>query len=204
MKKAILRWTAVLAAFCFVATMLAYWSYASLSDQYLASAFGSRLQTKRTLAGEPAVERSFRATFLPPRRSTPEGRLALLALRDFRGRIMHHHLLAVLIAQRLSQRYAPDELLALYADTIYLGNIGNQAVYGVREASRAYFNKDPEQLKIGEAAWLAGLAERPSFSAHPDRALEKRDQLIDRMVETHLITTAEADTAKREPAPARQ
>jgi hypothetical protein len=202
MRKALTRWAVILAAILICVSVLAYWGYATITDQYLEASFGDLLDSPGTLAAAPEVERAFRAGFLPPRHNRPEGRLALEALRDFHGRVAHHHLLALLIAQRLRQRYSQPERMALYAHTVYLGEVRHHRVFGVRNAALVYFGKDPERLSLGEAAWLAALAERPSFSAHPDRAREKRDQIIDRMAEARLITADEASNAKRQPAPA--
>ena len=67
------------------------------------------------------------------------------------------------------------------------------------EASRAYFNRDLKDISLPEAALLAGIIQGPSRLSpyrHPERALERRNLVLDSMVDTHAITREQADKAK--------
>ena len=78
-----------------------------------------------------------------------------------------------------------DEILELYLNEIYLG-LGN---YGVAAAALNYFNKSVSELTIAEAAYLAALPKAPN-NYHPfqhrERALERRNYVIDRIWQAHL------------------
>src|SRR5262249_24944858 len=81
---------------------------------------------------------------------------------------------------------------------IYLG----MGAYGVAAASLLYFDKSVHELSVAEAAYLAALPKAPN-NYHPfrqrERALERRNYVIDRMAEDHYVTAQEADKAKKEP-----
>ena len=67
---------------------------------------------------------------------------------------------------------------------------------------RSYFNKDLKDITLPEAALLAGIIQGPSWLSpyrHPERALERRNLVLDAMVETHAITREQADKAKARP-----
>ena len=73
---------------------------------------------------------------------------------------------------------------------------------GWRRPRRSYFNKDLKDITLPEAALLAGIIQRPSFLSpyrHPERALERRNLVLESMVETHAITREQADKAKAVP-----
>jgi penicillin-binding protein 1B len=83
-----------------------------------------------------------------------------------------------------------------------LGQHGSFAISGFAEASKAYFNKDLKDITLPEAALLAGLIQRPSYLSpyrHPERAMDRRNLVLDAMVDTHAITRAQAEKAKAAP-----
>ena len=90
----------------------------------------------------------------------------------------------------------------MYANEINLGQLGSFSIDGFGEASQDYFGKDVSQLSLSECALLAGLIQSPSRLnpfRHPDRAIERRNLVLDSMVETGTITKEEAEAAKAEP-----
>jgi penicillin-binding protein 1A len=103
-----------------------------------------------------------------------------------------------LLALKIERTYSKDHILELYLNEIYLGF----SAYGVAAASLLYFDKSVHELSIAEAAYLAALPKAPS-QLHPfrqhDRAVERRNWVIDRMVENGYITDDEAEKAKKEP-----
>ncbi len=103
-----------------------------------------------------------------------------------------------LLSLKIERTYSKDHILELYLNEIYLGF----SAYGVAAASLLYFDKSVHELSIAEAAYLAALPKAPS-QLHPfrqrDRAVERRNYVIDRMVETGYITAAEGEAAKKEP-----
>ena len=102
----------------------------------------------------------------------------------------------------LEHRFDKKQIFAMYANEIPLGQIGSFSIDGFGEASQAYFGKDVAQLDLAQCALLAGLIQSPSRLNpfhHPDRALERRNLVLDSMVETGAITKDQAETAKTEP-----
>ncbi|PWB89471.1 MULTISPECIES: penicillin-binding protein 1A [Methylocystis] len=103
-----------------------------------------------------------------------------------------------LVAFRIEAAYPKDKILELYLNEIYLG-LGN---YGVAAAALNYFNKSVNELTLAEAAYLAALPKAPS-NYHPfqnrERALERRNYVIDRLIADGYVTADEGAKAKAEP-----
>ncbi|MES2752317.1 MAG: penicillin-binding protein 1A [Pseudomonadota bacterium] len=103
-----------------------------------------------------------------------------------------------LLAMRIERTYTKDKILELYLNEIYLG----LSAYGIAAASLVYFDKSVNELTIAEAAYLAALPKAPS-SLHPirnrDRAIERRNYVIDRLLENGWVKPADAVAARKEP-----
>jgi len=104
----------------------------------------------------------------------------------------------VLLALKIERTYSKDKILELYLNEIYLG----LGAYGIAAASLVYFDKSVNELTIPEIAYLASLPKAPN-NYHPfrqrERAIERRNWVIDRMAEAGFIKSADAETAKRSP-----
>src|SRR5437016_13953030 len=108
----------------------------------------------------------------------------------------------MLIAMEMEQKFSKQQIFEFYANRVDLGQRGSFTISGFAEASRAYFNKDLKDISVAEAALIAGLIQAPSYLSpyrHPERALERRNLVLDSMVETHAITKADAEKAKATP-----
>jgi penicillin-binding protein 1B len=108
----------------------------------------------------------------------------------------------MLIAEELEQKFSKQQIFEFYGNWVNLGQRGSFAISGFAEASRAYFNKDLKDITLPEAALLAGIIQGPSRLSpyrHPDRALERRNLVLDSMVDTHAITRDQAEKAKAAP-----
>jgi penicillin-binding protein 1B len=115
---------------------------------------------------------------------------------------MKRKLTEMLIAMDLEQKFSKQRIFEMYANQVPMGQRGSFSIMGVGEASRAYFNKDVKNLTLPECALLAGIIQRPSYLSpyrHPERALERRNLVLDSMVETGAITREQADRAKATP-----
>src|SRR5471032_2661558 len=103
-----------------------------------------------------------------------------------------------LLAMRLERAYSKDKILELYLNEIYLG----LGAYGIAAASLVYFDKSVNELTTPEVAYLASLPKAPN-NYHPfrfrERAIERRNWVIDRMAEAGFIKAADADKAKKTP-----
>jgi 1A family penicillin-binding protein len=94
------------------------------------------------------------------------------------------------LALAIERRYSKDEILSAYLNGIYLGQHGGFAVYGVGAAARSFFGKDVERLTLGEAATLAGIIRAPNTYSpvqHPERARERRNQVLRRMRDLRML-----------------
>src|SRR5438270_10009479 len=104
----------------------------------------------------------------------------------------------VLLAMRIERTYSKDKILELYLNEIYLG----LGAYGIAAASLVYFDKSVNELTVAEAAYLAALPKAPA-ALHPvrnrDRAIERRNYVIDRLVENGWIKQADADKSRKDP-----
>ena len=108
----------------------------------------------------------------------------------------------MLIAEEMEQKFSKQQIFEFYANWVNLGQRGSFAISGFAEASRAYFNKDLKDITLPEAALLAGMIQGPSRLSpyrHPERALERRNLVLDSMVDTHAITHEQAEKAKASP-----
>ncbi len=108
----------------------------------------------------------------------------------------------IMITYQLEDRFTKQQIFEMYANQINLGQRGSFAVNGFGEAAQAYFGKNLKQLNLAECALLAGMIQRPNYFSpyrHPDRATERRNLVLDSMVETGAVTAAQADAAKAEP-----
>ena len=103
-----------------------------------------------------------------------------------------------LLAMRIERTYSKDKILELYLNEIYLG----LGAYGVAAASLVYFDKSVNELTVAEAAYLASLPKAPA-TLHPvlnrERATERRNYVVDRLLENGWIKQADADAARKQP-----
>lgn len=117
-------------------------------------------------------------------------------------RTFRRKLIQILITFQLEHRFSKQKIFELYANEISLGQQGSFAINGFGEAAQAYFGKDVRQLNLQECALLAGLIQSPSRLnpyRHPERALERRNVVLDAMVENGAITKDQGETAKASP-----
>ncbi|HEV7254487.1 MAG TPA: penicillin-binding protein 1A [Mesorhizobium sp.] len=99
---------------------------------------------------------------------------------------------------RIEQAYSKDRILELYLNEIFFG----LGAYGIAGAALTYYDKSVNELTVAEAAYLAALPKGPSNYhpfKHTERAVERRNFVIDRMVENGYVTPQEGEKAKAEP-----
>jgi len=107
-------------------------------------------------------------------------------------------IIEALLALKLERVYSKSEILEIYLNQIYLGN----GSYGVEVASETYFGKSVKDLTLAECAMIAGLPTNPEGYSpynHPDRALARRNFVLDFWAGKGIITPAQAAEAKAEP-----
>ena len=111
-------------------------------------------------------------------------------------------IIEIAITFQLENRFNKQQIFQLYANQIPLGQQGSFAINGFGQAAQTYFGKDVRQLDLAQCALLAGMIQHPSYLnpyRHPDRAIPRRNRVLDAMVETGKITKEEAIRAKAEP-----
>ncbi len=102
------------------------------------------------------------------------------------------------LAFRLEKKYSKQQILEMYLNDVYFG----QGCYGVKTACWVFFNKAPNELTLGECALLAGIIRSPNgYSPYfaSKKTKERRDVVLNKMVQLNYISEAEAERAKQEP-----
>lgn len=107
-----------------------------------------------------------------------------------------------MVAKQLERRLSKEEIFEHYCNTIYLGYRGSFSIVGMGEASQAYFGKSVTDLKLHEAAMLAGIIQSPNrYSPYrnPDLVLRRRKVVLDSMLAINAITQKQYDEAVATP-----
>ncbi|HET7632654.1 MAG TPA: PBP1A family penicillin-binding protein [Gemmatimonadaceae bacterium] len=102
------------------------------------------------------------------------------------------------VALAIEHRYSKDRILELYLNQIYLGN----GAHGVETAAQRYFGKSVRDVNLAEAAMLAALPKAPSRydpRRFPDRAVQRRNTIIELMHHDGLVSDADASVARAYP-----
>ena len=103
-----------------------------------------------------------------------------------------------MLAIQIERHFTKQQIFTLYCNQIFLGH----GVYGFEAGAQFYFNKHAKALKLEEAALLAGLPKAPTYYSpitSPERALKRRNLVINNLVEDGKITAEEANRAKAAP-----
>ncbi|HSP38418.1 MAG TPA: biosynthetic peptidoglycan transglycosylase [Frankiaceae bacterium] len=98
----------------------------------------------------------------------------------------------VALAVKLDQKYTKRQILAMYFDAAYFGH----GAYGLASASQVYFGVSPDRLTWAQSSMLAGLVNAPSAydpTAHLTLARSRQRHVLDRLVETHVLTKAQGN-----------
>ncbi len=104
----------------------------------------------------------------------------------------------VIIAVKLERNFTKEEIITLYLNTVPFSD----NVFGIRNASKTFFQKEPDRINVEEAAVLIGMINGPGIynpRANPRRALERRNLVLNRMVSKDYLSQAEAEILKRKP-----
>ena len=104
----------------------------------------------------------------------------------------------ILLALQIERQLTKDEILELYVNKIYLGN----RAYGIEAAAQVYYGKSIKDLTIAQMAMIAGLPKAPSRYnpvANPERSLERRNWILERMFKLGYIDQAAYQAGIAEP-----
>jgi len=101
----------------------------------------------------------------------------------------------IFLALKIDKELSKNDVLTLYMNKIYLG----QRAYGVGAAARVYYGKDLDELNLAQIAMIAGLPKAPSTLnpiSNPERAITRRNYVLDRMLSLGFISAEEEKTAR--------
>jgi penicillin-binding protein 1B len=159
----------------------AVFSYATGRRSYLAG-------------GSTITQQLVRNVFLP--------KFEGMTLQEARQRTLKRKVLEIWVSLVLTRRASKDEILEMYLNDIPLGQRGSFAISGVPEAARLFFGKDISNVTLAEAATIAGVIQSPSALSpfnNPSRCKERRNVVLQSMVDAGFVTQDVADRASHEP-----
>jgi 1A family penicillin-binding protein len=147
-------------------------------------AFVQNLQADETVSGASTITQQLvRGVLLDPNEAAQ--------------RSMSRKVREALLAYQVTERYSKGQILQLYLNEIYYGNLA----YGVEAASLTYFNKRARDLTLAEAALIAGLPQAPATYdpyKNPSAAKERQLYVLEQMARHGFVGEAEAEAARRE------
>jgi penicillin-binding protein 1B len=172
-----------------------FYSHPGVDPIGIVSAMFSYARGRRDRGGASTITQQLvRNVFLP----TFEG----MSLQAARERSLKRKLLEQFLAIVLTRRASKDDILEMYLNDVPLGQRGSFAIFGVAEGARLFFGKDVSNLSVAEAATLAGVIQSPSALSpfnNPARCRDRRNVVIQAMVDEGYITAAVAQHATKEP-----
>jgi penicillin-binding protein 1B len=147
---------------------------------------------------------AIRANFLAGRAVQGGSTLTQQLVKNFflsQEKTLGRKMLEVCMATIVEHHYSKLEILENYLNEIYMGQHGAKGIFGMWEASRVYFGKEPRDLTLGELTILAGIVQRPNYLMplrHPERAVQRREYVLQRMQALGDITEEEYQAARKE------
>lgn len=144
--------------------------------------FKTFLLGKRSSGGGSTISQQL-AKNLYPRDEQPVNLLPIIKLKE------------MFIAHRLENIYSKNEILTLYLNTVYFG----ENTFGLESAAQKYFSVSATELNQSQAATLIGMLKGPSYynpRLHPERALRRRNTVINQMVKYNFLTAQEGESLK--------
>jgi len=102
------------------------------------------------------------------------------------------------VAVKLERNYSKEEIIAMYFNTVDFGSHS----FGIKSAARTFYNKEPNQLSVDEAAVLVGILKAPSWFSpvrNPERAMQRRNVVLRQMYRYNFITHEEFEEYREKP-----
>ena len=125
-----------------------------------------------------------------------------MTLQAAREKSIRRKLLEVWVSLVLTRRASKETILEMYLNDMPLGQRGSFAIVGVAEAARLFFGKDVSNLSLAEAATIAGVIQSPSALSpfnNPARCRERRNVVLQAMVDAGFLEQTAAERAAKEP-----
>ena len=173
-----------------------YYQHPGVDPIGIAGALFSYLTGRRAVlaGGSTITQQLIRNVFLP--------KFEGMTLESARVRSIRRKLLEQFLAVVLTSRASKDEILEMYLNDVPLGQRGSFAIFGVAEAARLFFGKDVSNVSLAEAATIAGVIQSPSALSpfgNAARCKERRNVVLQAMVDAGFVDQEAADLASREP-----
>jgi membrane peptidoglycan carboxypeptidase len=168
-----------------------YWSEGALDPKGTLRALINDLQHKAVQGGSSITQQYVKNMLIL---TAPNAQQAQAAYEETLSRKLHELRLAISVAHQQSKQ----EILAGYLNDDYFGNLA----YGIDVAAQTYFNTTPAKLTLPQAALLAGMVENPTGYdpyLQPALALQRRNTVLARMVQTGVLSQAQATAAEKTP-----
>jgi len=160
-----------------------FWDNPGFNVQGIARAFIANLRNEEVQGGSSITQQVVKNSVIP--------------LEERFQKSYARKIKEILIAIELTRRYDKETILEWYLNTNLYGNLA----YGIDAAARVYFGKSASELTLSEAATLIAIPQYPLLNPFdaPDAALQRKNIILQRMVEEGCITSEEAAAAKAEP-----
>ncbi|MBN2426876.1 MAG: penicillin-binding protein 1B [Deltaproteobacteria bacterium] len=161
-----------------------FYSHHGLDPRGIARAIFATASGKSVQGGSTLTQQLVKNFFLTPERT------------------IRRKLTEMVMALLVELHYSKDEILETYINEVYLGQDGNRAIHGFGLASSYYFDKPLTYLGLSETALLVGMLKGPSYYSprnKPQRALQRRNLVLDLMEKEGFITEQQLGAAKKSP-----
>ncbi len=150
------------------------------------------------------LPRIVKAAYVDFRAGRKEQGASTLTMQLVRGRWLQpdkrwkRKIAEAMMTVHLEQKWSKEEIMAAYANEVFLGTEAGYSIHGFAEGSKLFFGKELRDVTLPEAALLAGMVQRPSYfnpSRNPERAKERRDIVLSLMSQNKYITSGEYQEA---------
>ncbi|MGH9144924.1 MAG: transglycosylase domain-containing protein, partial [Vicinamibacterales bacterium] len=125
-----------------------------------------------------------------------------MTLQEARQKSLRRKMLEIWVSVIITTRASKDAILEMYLNDMTLGQRGSFGIVGVPEAARLFFGKDVSNITLAEAATIAGVFQSPSALSpfnNPARCKERRNVVLQAMVDAGYVTQEAADRSMHEP-----
>jgi penicillin-binding protein 1A len=144
------------------------------------------LAGQRSAGGGSTISQQLAKNLFPRQENPGKLKMVVIKLKEW------------VTAAKLERNYTKEEIIAMYLNTVDFGS----HAFGIKLASKTYFDTSPDSLKVEEAALLVGLLQAPSWYhpvRNPQRALQRRQVVIGQMAKYNYISLAEFDSIREIP-----
>ncbi|MEE9355761.1 MAG: penicillin-binding protein 1B [Methylococcaceae bacterium] len=162
-----------------------FYNHFGVSVKAIARALWANIRARKVVQGGSTITQQLVKNFF-------------LSSKRTLGRKINEALMAFI----LDARYSKNEIMEAYLNEVYLGQDGARSINGFGLASQFYFGRSIERLALHQVATLVALVRGPSYydpDRYPNRAIKRRNRVLDAMMQQNFITAKQSLQAKQEP-----